>query len=777
MNTTGTDNIAIGNGPLRWNTTGSNNTTIGSDILSGWPTGVYNFNTIIGSNALCCNSTLVSGNTVVGGDALKYANGDDNVAIGAYAGLGLTTWSRNILIGYVAQAPSSTGSNQVNIGNIIYAARTGWSWEWTVWIGTGILDTVAKLKVDWQIEITGGSPWVNKVLTSDAAGLATWQTIGGVWGITSEADPIWISEKSLYATRSSPLFTWDPRWSTPATADNDTSIATTAFVKAQGYTSVSGLTTNYLPKWNGTSLANSLIVDSGSNIGIWVINPQTKLHIDGKLVVNQSNSASGTMQIGNPITPWPWNLSQTSIAFLPWATQYGSPSISAQLWEIGANLFTGESWVFGLLDGNAGAYRFLVNSSGNMGIGTTNPWARLEVAWQVKITGWSPWAGKVLTSDASGLAAWQSNSERQCSGTGAGNTCYGTGTLSVNTAGNNNVAIWSNSLNLNINGSSNTAIWHQSLDANTSGVSNTAVGKDALWNNTTGTENVAIGNIAAAWQTTAYSNTAIWSAALQSNTSGYMSTAVGYQSQRFMGNSVHNVSLWAEAIWWWDTSLPSNNTGDFNTAVWYRAMRWTGGLATTGNYNTALWYSSLATLSSGSRNTIVGGFAGTGITTGSNNIVIGYDAQVPTPTGSNQIRLGDTTISYAGIQVAWTITSDQRWKTDIRDSSYGLDFIAALRPVSYIRKNDVTGKREFGFIAQDVESVFSRYGDTDQGMLTKTNDGYLELRYNDFISILAQSVKDLKALWKNSDSRIERLEKENEDLRRRLEIIESRLSQ
>ena len=46
-------------------------------------------------------------------------------------------------------------------------------------------------------------------------------------------------------------------------------------------------------------------------------------------------------------------------------------------------------------------------NSGNVGIGTASPGAKLEVAGQVKITGGSPANGKVLTSDASGLASWQ----------------------------------------------------------------------------------------------------------------------------------------------------------------------------------------------------------------------------------------------------------------------------------------------------------------------------------------------------------------------------------
>ena len=47
-----------------------------------------------------------------------------------------------------------------------------------------------------------------------------------------------------------------------------------------------------------------------------------------------------------------------------------------------------------------------VSTTGNVGVGTSTPSTRLEVAGQVKITGGGPGAGKVLTSDAAGLAAW-----------------------------------------------------------------------------------------------------------------------------------------------------------------------------------------------------------------------------------------------------------------------------------------------------------------------------------------------------------------------------------
>ncbi len=49
------------------------------------------------------------------------------------------------------------------------------------------------------------------------------------------------------------------------------------------------------------------------------------------------------------------------------------------------------------------------SGTGNVGIGVSNPSAKLEVAGQVKITGGSPGVGKVLVSDASGLASWSAS--------------------------------------------------------------------------------------------------------------------------------------------------------------------------------------------------------------------------------------------------------------------------------------------------------------------------------------------------------------------------------
>jgi len=58
----------------------------------------------------------------------------------------------------------------------------------------------------------------------------------------------------------------------------------------------------------------------------------------------------------------------------------------------------------------SGSGNVVFNTVGNVGIGTTSPGAKLEVAGQVKIRGGTPGAGKVLTSDANGLASWSAAS-------------------------------------------------------------------------------------------------------------------------------------------------------------------------------------------------------------------------------------------------------------------------------------------------------------------------------------------------------------------------------
>jgi hypothetical protein len=123
------------------------------------------------------------------------------------------------------------------------------------------------------------------------------------------------------------------------------------------------------------------------------------------------------------------------------------------------------------------------------------------------------------------------------------------------------------------------------------------------------------------------------------------------------------------------------------------------------------------------------------------------------------VRIGNTAITYAGVQVAWTITSDRRWKSNIKSSNLGLGFIKELNPVSYIRKNDEGQKLEYGFIAQELEEVLNKSKVADNGIVSEAEDGMLSVRYNDLLAPMVKAIQQQQAIIKRLTRRIKEFKK------------------
>jgi trimeric autotransporter adhesin len=340
-------------------------------------------------------------------------------------------------------------------------------------------------------------------------------------------------------------------------------------------------------------------------------------------------------------------------------------------------------------------------------------------------------------------------------GLSLGNTTDpGVGTLNVNglTVGRGAGAV-----------ATNTAVGASALAANTTGAQNTAVGREALLSNLGGTANSAFGEDALVFNDSGSYNTAHGARALFSNTTASNNTAVGYQAG-YQSTGINNnyfgyqagdtVTTGSYNLFVGSRSGSSGATaitGDGNTSIGEAAGFALQGAA---NYNTFLGQSSGSAITTGSKNTIIGGYSGNqgglDIRTSSNNIVLSdgdgnprgiFDGSgnflvaattsaatnntdgfrviaggIPTvqrgAAGSFAIfyNYSDSAIigsitNSGGVATLFNTTSDYRLKTVTGAVTGQGARIDALEPVEYTWNSD--GSRSRGFLAHKFQEVYA----------------------------------------------------------------------
>lgn len=151
----------------------------------------------------------------------------------------------------------------------------------------------------------------------------------------------------------------------------------------------------------------------------------------------------------------------------------------------------------------------------------------------------------------------------------------------------------------------------------------------------------------------------------------------------------------------------SQTTGELNAAVGYNALV----ANTTAGYNTAIGAGALSALNTtgSTYNTAVGATAGNNVTTGTYNAIFSTAGSpvFNVTTESNRLVMGHTSVTNAYVQVAWTVVSDARDKTNFAAIPHGLDFVKQLQPCAYqfkkSRDDDTPhGNKRYGFKAQDI---------------------------------------------------------------------------
>ncbi|MBP9150787.1 MAG: tail fiber domain-containing protein, partial [Flavobacteriales bacterium] len=286
---------------------------------------------------------------------------------------------------------------------------------------------------------------------------------------------------------------------------------------------------------------------------------------------------------------------------------------------------------------------------------------------------------------------------------------------------------------------------------------NLAVGLQALASNTaTGTENTAIGYQALLRNTTGDYNTATGFGALDNNSTGYKNVAMGYLAMGMNASGTNAVS---------------------NVAIGYQAA----GKITAGYGNVMVGEEAGMNLTTGYDNTWVGKQIGnSGAPNYNNSTAIGHGTPVD---ASNKARMGNASVTSNGGQVVWTAYSDGRIKDNIAEEVVGLDFIRALRPVTYnfnvdrqnklqgVVSEDFEGKYDIekikftGFIAQEVEAAAKKVGYDFSGV-DKSGE-LLGLRYAEFTVPLVKAVQEQQQM-------IEALKEQNALMMKEIEALKQR---
>ena len=491
------------------------------------------------------------------------------------------------------------------------------------------------------------------------------------------------------------------------------------------------------------------------NVGIGTTTPQDKLHVVGNIRMADGNEAAGRIMVSDANGTASWE--DVSVA---------------SGWGLIGNTGTNPSTNFiGTTDNQDVIFKRNNRLAGRIGNGVS----------QLR-TSFGDNAASSLTSGTS-ISAFGVNALEENT-TGGQNNAFGSAALRFNTSGTGNSAFGNSALIANISGNANAAFGTQALQSNRASM-NAAVGYQALENNTTGSGNTALGHMALTGNVDGSFNTAIGKGAgVLSTSNPSNATAIGAFARVDTSNSLVLGSIIGV-----NGATSSVNVGIGTASPARRLHVSNGASGGTSNANTGILLESDVNVY---QHFLTPNSRESGLLFGSNTASIhggiifdNSDEDISFRTGGNTTRMTLINSGYLGIGTAtpggqlelsldegrkpasstWTITSDARLKNVTGDYHKGLTEIIALKPIRYNYKNtdkrtfeqDVLNKEAYGFLAQEVQTVFPEAVGVD-------DDGYLNFNLH---PILIASINAFKEL----NTKYEEVKSENEALKDKLNAL------
>lgn len=296
-------------------------------------------------------------------------------------------------------------------------------------------------------------------------------------------------------------------------------------------------TTNYLSKWSAAStIADSVVYDDGTNVGIGTSSPTEKLTVVGKLDLDNGQFSTYIGKLAGTTDADTSPLANVGVGYSALtANTLGNKNVAIGFFSMKTSTGSDRNVAVG-----HSSLSLLETGDDNVGVGFES--------------------GKAIT-------------------TGSSNTAVGSYSMNALQTGNNNTAVGRSALYL--------AISNQ----------NTAIGKDALRSTTNGGDNTGVGYQSLYLNSTGYQNTAIGVNSIGANDTGYANVSVGFQagySTSSGTNTASSTSIFIGAYSKSSTSTDTNSivigydtTGNGSNTATYGNSSITDHIFTAGNVTTS----------------------------------------------------------------------------------------------------------------------------------------------------------------------------------------------